>query len=501
MFRILLVLMGFASLNASLGINFEETSDWATELPFSNVFHQARPWISHRNSWADGPVLDLDEKGYPKKIETGCSVETLVLTKSKGHIPKGNFTFLYDGEGVIEFPRSNIKIVQKSPGKFILNLEQLTDSLFIKITKTNPDNYIRNIRLYLPGYDKETFNEEFVARWKDFKVFRFMTWQFINDSQVESWNDRPKKDKAFYSEKGVPLEIMVDLCNNLNVNPWFCIPHKADDNYIRQMAIQLRDSVNPNLKIYLEYSNEVWNTQFKQYSYAVDKAKELSLGSPERPWEGGALFYGLRSKQIFQIFEEVFAGSDRLVRILAWQAEADINYWMENLLLKPNQVADHIDAIAIAPYFSCNVSPHSNPTESVVEKWSIEQLFSHLENRSLPQTIQSMKQQKKLCDKYGLTLLCYEAGQHLVGIQGSENNNVITGLFFQANKDPRMGALYTKYLNAWKAAGGEVMCLFSSTGMWSKWGCWGLTEFPDETENDQPKYKAVMEWQRCQESY
>jgi len=40
------------------------------------------------------------------------------------------------------------------------------------------------------------------------------------------------------------------------------------------------------------------------------------------------------------------------------------------------------------------------------------------------------------------------------------------------------------------------MCVFASTGSWSKWGSWGLLEFADQTEKDVPKCQAVLEWNR-----
>ncbi len=102
-----------------------------------------------------------------------------------------------------------------------------------------------------------------------------------------------------------------------------------------------------------------------------------------------------------------------------------------------------------------------------------------------------------MANKYALKLLCYEAGQHLVGVAGGENNEALTRLFQAANRHPRMGAIYTKYLDAWRDLGGDLMCIFSSTSRWSKWGSWGLTEYLDETEGDQPKLKAVTEWNRA----
>ncbi len=59
-----------------------------------------------------------------------------------------------------------------------------------------------------------------------------------------------------------------------------------------------------------------------------------------------------------------------------------------------------------------------------------------------------------------------------------------------------MGAIYGKYLDTWRNLGGDLMCVFASTGSWSKWGSWGLLEFADQTEKDVPKCQAVLEWNR-----
>jgi hypothetical protein len=43
---------------------------------------------------------------------------------------------------------------------------------------------------------------------------------------------------------------------------WFCIPFKADDDYVRKYAEYLKTNLREDIKIYVEYSNEVWNGFF-----------------------------------------------------------------------------------------------------------------------------------------------------------------------------------------------------------------------------------------------
>jgi hypothetical protein len=80
--------------------------------------------------------------------------------------------------------------------------------------------------------------------------------------------------------------------------------------------------------------------------------------------------------------------------------------------------------------------------------------------------------------------------QHAVGVGGAENNEALTKVLTAANRSERMGRLYDRYLDAWRdVGGGDVCCIFSSVGAFSKWGSWGLIEhYTDDT----PKYRAVL---------
>jgi hypothetical protein len=82
----------------------------------------------------------------------------------------------------------------------------------------------------------------------------------------------------------------------------------------------VKERLDPSLKIYIEYSNEVWNGQFPQSRYAGEQGVKLGLGPKEKPWEAGWHFTALRSMQIFQIWEDVFGGHDRFIRVLPTQS-------------------------------------------------------------------------------------------------------------------------------------------------------------------------------------
>lgn len=482
-----------------LGMNLSGPSDWNTEHPFVDVFRLSREWISQKQGagWGKGPALDLDDAGWVRRLEPDCWAETLLLTH--GHAPAGEYVCLYDGEGTIDFSM-NAHVLSRAPGRLVVRLEPARSGTFLALRATNPANPVRNIRVIMPGFEstyrEQPFHPRFLERWREFNTFRFMDWQETNGSKQRDWKDRPKPEHATYTRHGVPVEVMVDLCNRLKINPWFCMPHEATDDYIRQFALLVKRNLDPSLKIYVEYSNEVWNGMFAQNRYAQQQAKALGLGPTERPWEGAAMFYGRRSVEIFGLWEEVLGGRDRLVRVIAWQA-AGGSYWSDKMVLAPGETWRHCDALAIAPYISFMPSPTSKNTPAdEVARWSVAQVLDYTETNALPECIGWMKTQKQVADKYHLKLLCYEAGQHLVGVGGAENNETLTRLFHEANRHPRMGALYTRYLDAWRDLGGDLCCIFASTGSWSKWGSWGLLENAEQSPQDVPKCRAVLEWNR-----
>src|SRR5262249_17468407 len=107
----------------------------------------------------------------------------------------------------------------------------------------------------------------------------------------------------------------------------------------------VRDRLNPELKAYVEYSNEVWNYSFGQSHHAATEGKRLALGEPEN-----LRYYSQRSVEIFRIWEEEFKSASRArqVRVLSAQFA---NPWTSEQILTWKDSYKHADALAVAPYF------------------------------------------------------------------------------------------------------------------------------------------------------
>ncbi|HEU4753218.1 MAG TPA: hypothetical protein VFU47_08915, partial [Armatimonadota bacterium] len=343
-----------------LGINLNGPADWNTELPFADVFHFSRTWISQRQGapWGRGPKLALDAHGWITRLEPECWAETPLCTIEGGHYPAGDYTVLYRGEGELEF--MNAAVVSRGPGRLVIRPDPACGGFFLRVKSTNPANYLREIRVLVPGaegsYRTQPFREDFLRRWQGVASVRFMDWMQTNGSGIRRWAERPRVEDATYTVKGVPLELMVDLANRLKADPWFCMPHQADDEYVREFARMVKQRLAPGLKVYVEYSNEVWNGGFEQNRWAGEEGRKL--GVAEKPWEAAWRYTAYRSGQVFRLWEEAFGGRERLVRVLPSQAA---NAYVSQQVLTFQDAYRNADALAIAPYLSCNVSPTGKP--------------------------------------------------------------------------------------------------------------------------------------------
>lgn len=480
---------------------------WSTELPFNDVFKTSGAWMSGTaENWDDHRPLDLDEHGWVRSLRPGRMAVTLMMWGSSmwiggvHRVPVGRYTVEYEGEGMIEY--NGASVVEHAPGRDVIELapEPPDGGLALMITTTNPRNYIRNIRVLLPdARPGETFNPRFLESLRGYRLIRFLGWMVGPSSEhvdlaPHRWAARRTMQSARWDSEqgGVPFEVMIDLANRLDVDAWFSIPHLADDAYVRGLAELLRDRLEPERKVYVEHANEVWNPMFSSNAYATKRGIELGLAESSDEWtrdyEAWTRYHARRTREIGAIFREVL-GRDRVVVILATQAEVPE---ISEALLGWNGTAADVDALATAAYFGYDVAcPDSAP---LIERWTLDDLFQELESKTVPTTIDYIAQQAEIARRHGVRLVAYEAGQHLVRLDGDESPHA-TELFDAANRDPRMGPLYTRLITEWsRLSGGDILVHLMHCGQSGKAGRWGLIEYQGQPREEAPKYDAVMKW-------
>ena len=331
---------------------------------------------------------------------------------------------------------------------------------------------------------------------------------------------------------GVPLEVSVALANLLHSHPWFTLPFNANDDYIDQYAHYLKTHLDPSLQAHIEYSNEVWNGGFWGAQYAVAMGKKLGLNTPPLPfrnedYSARLRFYSKRSVEIFRRFEAVFGNLSRLVRIIGSNHKSHA-YSRE--ILAYNNTADDTDVLAVAPYFhGCWSRSKAGDSDipitacsdtDIVEKTftevtSLDDVFTVINNiytptatgtanqgdtNSLSAITQLISNQASIANNFGVDLYAYEGGQHLTVNYGDttisqEKLNALQNLFAAANRDQRMGELYTTLLNQWKQRGGKQFMLFTSPQSFNRFGFFGIKEYMNQDRLETPKYDAAMRFQ------
>jgi hypothetical protein len=471
---------------APIGTNLTGIASWNPVWQFVDVFKSARPWISQCDGcgWGEGGDLDVSPDGWVMSLRDNQYAETVML--DGGIYPQGEYVLTYDGDGDIRFNFNSATIISQEQGRIVFTING-DYGLWVQIRATNPQNPIRNIHVYMPTFEgtNAIFHPEFLASLDGFTVLRFMDWMATNNSTIVSWDERPKPTDAQWHENGVPVEIMVALANTVDSDAWFNMPHMADDDYVRQFATYVRDHLNPKRRVYIEYSNETWNNQFSQAWYVIEQGRALGLSDDD--FQAGLFYHSQRAGEIFAIWEDVFGGTERLVRVLAAQAA---NSWTGEQVLTYKDMYTRADALAIAPYFGGYLGDPQ--TIDMVLARGVNGVLDEAHAHIAGEVRRWITDNVRIASQYGVELVAYEGGQHLAGFFGAEGDERLTELFISANRHPRMGELYLEYLNQWSDLGGGVFMNFSHIASPSQWGSWGILEYQTQPRADAPKYDAIM---------
>jgi hypothetical protein len=327
-----------------------------------------------------------------------------------------------------------------------------------------------------------------------------MDWGPTNGSEFVNWSSRIQKTANHYTTtvpltngdgssttgQGVAYEWQIDLCNRATADMWITVPHKASDDFVRQLARLIRDNLNSTRKVYVEYSNEVWNWGFDQTNYADAQGTSRGfVGS--YPFKGSTVYinawwgyYVYRSCQVARIFEEEFAGqTSRLVKVLGGQLGYDnwldlVAQWgdihpvvLQHLAalvqpsINPNNVT--FDAYALAPYW--------NGDNLTTMQASIDYLVEKLDeaNRTLTNH-----------GPGGTKLICYEAGQDGGNQVANAQNSGIYNVYIDA-------------LNRVSARLQGPLVHYTHVG-WDGGHAWGAKQSTSSTLSASHKYRAIVDW-------
>ena len=521
-----------------LGTNLHRLAAWSPQLPFLNAYRFARQWIPQdwgvtpkesgrgfEYIWDTGEfdLLDLDANGWVKSLpapedEPQYSSVTTLMFRNVGEYPGGKYVVLYEGEGTIEYGLDAVKDESAStPGRDVIDVTPSSAGIKLRITATDPNetgDYLRDIQVIPEEYEyaqDQIFNPQFLEKVQPFNTLRYMDWMATNHSQQGEWNNRPTPSNSLFSGEIADLESMVELSNRTDTDPWFTMPHMATDEYVTNFARYVKDNLDPELDVHVEYSNEVWNNDFAQGWWIEERGKEEFADSTVGDFGKRMDWFGKRTTEITQMWDEVFdTDKERVIGVLGAQAA---NSWTAKRPLQhvwadePRSNAEYgIDAIAIAPYFGSYIGKPQYEAE--IEGWldneesedlALDNLFAEITNGgvltdapnggALQQAYNWTTEYAALAEQQGLNLITYESGQHLNGNRGVEENEAVSELLIAANRDPRMGAIYQEYFTTLHELGIDLSMNYTDVSRYNKYGSWGALE--NVAQPDSPKYNAL----------
>lgn len=429
---------------------------------------------------SDHPELELDENRYPLELPSQGirAVVKLYLTNFADHglpYPKGTYTILFDGTGEVK-----VRLGTDLPDVTIegtggetrheIEVQSLSPYLNVRITRSQRGDHIRNLRLIMPdqsggtsyvdNYMTDPYNPLFLEDLRPFGVMRHMTDAAVatsDDVHEGTWEYRSLKYGTCQSQRGMAYEWMIDMANRMNMDVWICVPHKATVDFNTKLAQLVKEQLKPELKVYIEWSNEVWNGMLP-YSIAQQYASGLGGGN----WQKGQ---AIASASLFSAFESVFGDeSNRVINVISGQSvspgtASGIISFMHDASVNPN--GTKVEAVGMAPYM------HGIDIGTL--------------RASIGRNAGDAQAYRGIADGEGAMLVCYEGGQSITsGNKGQE-----------ANESPEIKSVYTEYLDA-LAPYVDVFVHYTLYGECADPGCWGSKKNPFATSA--PKLESMWDW-------
>ncbi|MBX3359560.1 MAG: hypothetical protein KF745_14160 [Phycisphaeraceae bacterium] len=483
-----------------VGAGLQQVNDFGYDNAFVDVVKQSRPFGSPGTPWDESSPLDAN--GWPIG---DCGV---VLMSGVDGQPGFGGTYRISFECVTTPTISTVVCpgtihdVVRNPATGVVTAlldypEATASSLNLAFTGTV--NGIRNLRVIRPGYsDTAVFTTPFLNHIQRFRTLRFMDWTRTNGDPERLWSDRATTSSVSYAgDEGVPWEVCIDLCNRVGADLWVNIPHMADDEYVTELAALIQNRLQPQLKVYVEYSNEVWNYGLPQAVWNLEQAvREGTSGvapygydglTDEQVWSWRRVAF--RLKQISDDFREVFGPDQMMSRIrpvyaaqisFIGQHDTGLSFIEDNY----GPPSNYFYAIAGAPYFGPDnaVVPHT-PSGTIADQADA-LLTAMAKSASYWAQSREMRVLSTLASFHRLRLLAYEGGPDTVGPDYIQAKRA-------ASYSPRMQTICEDYLNDWaRAGGGLFMWYVAGAGTWqSQNGTFTMVEAISDTSN--PKLDAI----------
>jgi hypothetical protein len=511
-----------ANAQSSVGINSNYISDVAPAYYFNDLMHSAIDWSRDvYKGWLSDPnnlgSPSIDSNGYPIGLKSGQSlliplglslgIDSTDPNQPQG-APAGTYTLITQGTGTV-----TLVATLTNGTVFVYNANSPSTSTFtldappstgiqLKINTSLATDYVHGIRVLMPGVDPASpyiWNQSYISTIaSNFKCYRFMTMQGvaapIGSFTPTNWGDNATLSYYTWPSStghGIPFEIVGELCTRAVCDGWVCAAHTTTPAFWAQMATTLKGVFPANQKLYVEFSNETWNTAAAPYAAMLAAGRSSGFyASTVSDLEVAIRYSARQSLALHNVFKSVFPSS-QIVPILATQTNA----YFVNIVLNEyvTVCGGSPPVIAVSPYVGWY---RGNPAiyQQTISA-GVNGLFTSLDDAtqpdSIPANVTALQAIQTAVAPYKTSVVSYEMGFSWVGSGAAQSNTVLTSMFLTASRDARSGIYATKMLTAF-APYLVLQNWFNDIGSPGQYGDWGLLEHQNDPPSFAPKYAAVM---------
>ena len=486
-----------------MGVNLSGVEDWSYDRLFADAMKSARRPSDFGSHLGTPPI---DASGWPA---SDCSI---VVWHGIANM-NGAYRLSFTGQADVStyWGAATVSNKQYDPATNTTTATityQPTDGsgLLLNLANTRRDptgptnTGVTNIKMMRPvapgsttSYDPSvTFTQPIKDLVKKFSVVRMMDNTGSNGADVNGdWARRRPADYASQAAvgppKGMAWEYAIRFWNETDTDAWVNIPFTADDNYVTQLATLLRNNLEPGRKVYVEWSNEVWNGA---YPYPANANKDAAVAEvqanptsplnfdgvyPARDPDGWSLAprrIALKAVQVSDTFRRVF-GDDQMMTRVRPVLMSQLGYTAGWLAPELDYIEDYFDnpAYQAAPHpasyyvYGAGGSAYENADWSKGANTTVDDVFN-----TMPLGFnQYLQDDLNWVAAFGLKRIAYEGGPSLDNL--TANQTVPASVLQAAWGDPRMRTEVVDNHHTWTADGGDLLMYFASTGDYH----WGLT--------------------------
>ena len=519
-------------------------------------------------------TVQLDAGGWPTQFPTNTHMSIFAGYQTGAtNWLHGVFVLTWQGAGNVGLESSRndgqnevVLLNDQAHGRFIRVIKDPSKSApIVFIHSSNATNPVRNLRLWAPAYDgagldlttssnlapgqvagsleplpgqpEPMWHPRFLQHLNEvtnYGAIRFMGWENINlvnwDRDTLEWSDRADPAycfntfstidssynryplAAYRQSLGLPFEWMIDACNAAGKDLWIQVPHIASPDLIRRLADLCATRLNPNLRVWFEFSNEIWNysgcyiPQGNQariaaaVHYGIPLSSVDTIGS-QHAWGSGHI-QGLALKTFEDEWRAAGQPDNRLINVVASFVASSA--FSSQVLAAAKEVDPNLpEVLAVTDYFGYGTqfdifALHDFGTNAGVWPESLFEGTAAIVRRNLYATADTWKASADVAHAAGVPLVAYEGGQHMLPMGLGDWNNPahvdFMTFMYAFQRSPQIHDLYLEHYALWNAMGGRTASLFTDISTMSFWGYWGAKEYVTQTRTNCAKWDAFGTW-------